>query len=193
MAPLRRIVGLLCIVTSLVAAIAMVAMMFHIITDAILRNFFATSAPGTTEFVSFYYMVAVTFLPLAYIQAQRGHVIIEIFTQFLPARTRLVFDGLVALLISGAAGYFCYAATWKAIAMTRAGEFVIGMILVQTWPARWMVVIGMGLLSAVALLQAIDRLYASFSGQSLEQYESRVADEEYRLASVFERFARKTT
>ena len=193
MAQLRRIVSLLCIIVSLIAAIAMVAMVVHIIVDAVLRNFFASSAPGTTEFVSFYYMVAVTFLPLAYIQSLRGHVIIEIFTQSLPARVRLIIDGFVALIIAGAAGYFCYAASWKAIAMTEAGEFVIGTILVRTWPARWVVVIGVGLLALIALLQAIDRLVTGFGGKSIEAYENNVLKEEGRLLSVLGLFARKET
>jgi len=193
MAQLRRIVSLLCVIVSLIAAIAMVAMVVHIIADAVLRNFFASSAPGTTEFVSFYYMVAVTFLPLAYIQNLRGHVIIEIFTQSLPARARLIIDGFVALIVAGAAGYFCYAASWKAIAMTKAGEFVIGTILVRTWPARWGVVIGVGLLATIALLQAIDRLATAFGGKSIEAYEKDVLKEERRLLSIFGLFASKET
>ncbi|MBW3095817.1 TRAP transporter small permease subunit [Pseudohoeflea coraliihabitans] len=185
MAIARRLAGLLSVVITLVGAVAMVLMMVHIIVDAVLRTFFASSAPGTTEFVSFYYMVAVTFLPLAYIQCLRGHVIIELFTGGLPPRVVHAIDGVVALVIAGAAGYFAFAAGWKAIAMTRAGEFVIGAILVETWPTRWFVVSGVGLLAVVALLQALDDLYTAAGGQTPEQAAERRGSEARRLESIF--------
>lgn len=185
MSLMKQVLGLLSIVLSLLAAVAMVCMMLHITADAALRNLFDISAPGTIEFASYYYMVAVTFLPLAYIQAVRGHVIIEIFTGNLSSRTIHIIDGTVALFVAFAAGYFCFAVTWKAIAMTRAGEFVIGTILVVTWPTRWFVVAGTGLLSLVALLQSIGEFCCAFDERSETEIAEQEAKHQKRLSTIF--------
>lgn len=169
MAFAKRFVGAICVAMVVVGAIAMVLMMVHIVTDGVMRTFFSKSAPGTMEFASFYYMVAVTFLPLAYIHATRGHVIIELFTGGLPRKVVYGIDSAVGFLLSVGAAIFAYAATWKALAMTRAGEYAIGMIIVPTWQTRWLVVAGVGMLAVVALLEAIDDLAVASGRRSVEE------------------------
>lgn len=162
MTAIRRAIVFLCKAQICLAGIAMVLMMVQICADAALRTMFNSSAPGTLEIVSFYYMVSVVFLPLAYIQLQRGHVIIELFTSGLSDRTNAAIDGIVYVLATAAMGYFTYAAFEKALKMTELGEFVLGVILVYTWPARWFVVAGTGLMSVVYALSAVEEFATAF-------------------------------
>ncbi|MDX2484976.1 MAG: TRAP transporter small permease [Pseudodonghicola sp.] len=156
MTAIRRLIIYLCNALMAIAAAAMILMMLQICADAAMRTIASSSVPGTLEIVSFYYMVSVVFLPLAYIQLHRGHVIIELFTTGLSVRATACLDGLVYTLAGLAMGYFTFAAFNKAIAMTHLGEFVLGVILVFTWPARWLVVAGTGLMSLVYALSAIE-------------------------------------
>jgi TRAP-type C4-dicarboxylate transport system permease small subunit len=165
MTAIRRVIVHLCNALMVIAAIAMLLMMFQICMDAALRLLANSTFPGTLEIVSFYYMVAVVFLPLAYIQLHRGHVIIELFTSGLRPRTVSWIDGTVYVLAALAMGFFTVAAFNKAVAMTTLGEFVLGVILVFTWPARWLVVAGTGLMSIVYALSAVEE-YAHALGRS---------------------------
>lgn len=156
MTAIRRMIVYLCNALMVLAAVAMLLMMVQICMDAALRTLANSTMPGTLEIVSFYYMVSVVFLPLAYIQMHRGHVIIELFTDGLSDRTKSWLDGTVYTFAALAMGYFTMAAFNKAVAMTTLGEFVLGVMLIFTWPARWVVVAGTGLMSLVYALSAFE-------------------------------------
>lgn len=192
MSGIRRIIDTLSIVLMLASAAAIALMMVQIVADAAARNIFSSMVPGTTEIVSYYYMVSVTFLPLAYIQGLRGHVIIELFTTGLTPPARATIDGVVGLLCAAGMAYFAYAAAWKAELMTQAGEYVIGTVLVTTWPARWFVVSGTGLLSAMFLLHAIDDLMLAFGRRSVEEAMKIQLEESARLQRPINALLRKS-
>ena len=156
MKAIRRLITYSCNILMFLGGIAMLMMMLQMCGDAAMRTFAQSSVPGTLEIVSFYYMVAVVFLPLAYTQLHREHVFIELFTSGLSPRANSFIDGLVFLFAACAMAYFTMAAFDKAVAMTNLGEFVLGIILVYTWPARWLVVAGTGLMSIVYLFSAIE-------------------------------------
>lgn len=143
-------------VLTLIAGAAIIVMMLQIVADSMLRTLFNSNLPGTLEIVSYYYMVAVTFLPLAYIQQIRGHVIIELFTMRLKPRAIAGIECVVFLLGALGMAYFCYATFQRAMAMTALNEYAIGTIIVTTWPSRWFVVAGTGMMSIYLFLHTID-------------------------------------
>ena len=55
------------------------------------------------------------------------------------------------------------------MAMTQLGEFVLGVILVFTWPARWLVVAGTGLMSIVYAMSAIEEFAVAFGKNDPDQ------------------------
>ncbi|MEQ8322515.1 MAG: TRAP transporter small permease [Rhodospirillales bacterium] len=150
-------------------AVAIVLMMSHVMVEVALRTLFDKSIPGTEEIVSGYYMVAVVFLPLAYVQLERGHVIIELFTLKAGPRLKAWMDGFVYVVCSGALGIFTYATFDKAINMTTKNEMWIGMIEVTIWPARWILPFGLGIMMMIMILQAIREFQSAITG---ERYQS---------------------
>jgi len=151
-----------------VGAIALVLMMMHVMIEVGLRTLFNKSIPGTEEIVSGYYMVAVVFLPLAYVQLERGHIIIELFTLKAGPRLKAWIDGCVSFLCSGALGVFTYATFDKAIEMTSKGEFWIGMIEVVIWPARWALPFGLGIMMLIMFLQGIREFQSAITGKHFQ-------------------------
>lgn len=147
-----------------IGSVAVVLMMVHVMAEVILRYFFTASIPGTEEIVSGYYMVAVVFLPLGYVQMERGHVIIELFTLKVSDRGKAWLDGCVLLVCAGALSIFTYAGFDKAVSMTARGEMWIGLIDVIIWPARWMLPAGLLVMTVMMVLQAIREFQSAAGG-----------------------------
>lgn len=160
----RRILDPIVNALLLVAGLAIVLMMLVMVADAGARSLFNGTLAGSQEFTANYFMVAVTFLPLACVQRAKGHVIIELFTGWLPARIVAGIDAAVYVACAAAALVFCYAAYFKALAMTRADEYAVGTILVTIWPTRWLVVVGAFVLALYLLLNAAQEACAAITG-----------------------------
>lgn len=75
-----------------VSAIAITAMMLHIAIDVFSRLLLGHHIVGTLEYVTYFDMVAVVFLPLGRVQEERGHVIVEVIYQLLPEKANLWID-----------------------------------------------------------------------------------------------------
>ncbi|MFA6264116.1 MAG: TRAP transporter small permease [Pseudolabrys sp.] len=152
----RRILDLIVNAMLIVSGICIVLMMLVVVADAAMRGLFNSTFPGAEEYSSNYFMVAVTFLPLAFVHRIRGHVIIELFTTRLSPRGIAGLDAAVGFFCGLGALIFCWATTGKAITMTREGEYAIGSILVTVWPTRWMLVFGIFVLAVALCFQALE-------------------------------------
>jgi len=75
-------------VAMLLAEIAIVLMMVHVAFELAVRWLFNSGIAGTYEVVTYYYMVACAYFPLAYVTRGDGHISAQIFTQALPRRAR---------------------------------------------------------------------------------------------------------
>lgn len=152
-----------------ISCVAVGAMMLQVTADAFLRTFIHWSIPGTEEIVSAYYMVAVAFLPLAYVQRERGHVMIELFTMRLPPRANAAIDGIVFIVCGIALAIFTYASVVKAISMTEQAEILIGTVDVTVWPSRWFVPAGCAAMALYMWLNAFKDLAWAVHGGPREQ------------------------
>lgn len=113
-------------------------MMLHVSADVVARVVFLSPLNGTIEIVSGYYMVAVAFLPLAYITRHEGQIVVELFTRNMGQRRILRLDAAMNLLTFL---YMCVFA-WMTAAMAieqsesrEAWETAYGQI--EVWPSRW--------------------------------------------------------
>ena len=142
--------------------VALVAMLIHVNADVLGRYLFNAPLPMTIEVVSYYYMTAVVFLPLAAVEWRDGHISVEVLTQIMGPRAQAL---LAALTAAVALAYFAVLA-WRtalvAVDKYRIGEFVTGVIALDIWPTRFLVPAGCALIAiAIAL-----RLAALVRGRS---------------------------
>jgi TRAP-type C4-dicarboxylate transport system permease small subunit len=113
-------------------------MMTHITVDVIGRVVFNHPLDGTIEIVSGYYMVAVAFLPLAYISRHEGQIIVELFTRGLTGRKLVRLEILVNIVTIAYLSVFAWMTGTMAVEQTVEGEvWETATGFLDVWPSRW--------------------------------------------------------
>jgi TRAP-type C4-dicarboxylate transport system permease small subunit len=140
-----------------IGGVFIVLLMVQVVVDVVGREVFGLPIDGTLEIVSFYYMVGVTFLPLAYVSHEEGHIMVEMFTQKL-SRPRLA--GLEAII-----GIVCLifvvvlvVQTWDAaLESYDTGEmWETSDDLITIWPSRFALPIGVFLMGVYMVYRIVD-------------------------------------
>ncbi|MEX2629401.1 MAG: TRAP transporter small permease [Tistlia sp.] len=156
---IERMLGWLTRILLVFGTIALILMAVHVIADVVGRLAFSSPVYGTTEIVSFYYMVAAVCLPLAYMELRDEHITVDILYLKLPLLLRrivFVFSGLVTALFFGLFAYRSWLDSLRAMA-TR--EMVMGNAFIEIWPSRYFLPIAFGLLVIVALLRVAKAIF----------------------------------
>ena len=151
---------------ALIGAIGLIALLLHVAADVLTRNLLDRPIPATNEIASRYYMVAIAFLPLAWVERRGGMVRVEILDALASPRFMRVSEFLVSLL--AAAVYFVLTyVTWvDALKSWRTGTFVdvLGHQIV-VWPTSFLPTAGFALAGIVTLL----RMFAVLLGHANER------------------------
>ena len=135
--------------------ILMVLMMLQITLSVLGRYLITQPIPGTIEVVSTYYMVGVVFFPLAYVQRNREHIVVELFTQNLSPRALAGLEGAVYILSSIYTGMIAWRGFLSAYKSYDFGEvWTTAYFDLITWPTYWFVPFGFALMTAYLLLHA---------------------------------------
>lgn len=140
-----------------VAAALLFAMMVHVCVDVFAR-LMKLPLIGTNELVAAYYMIAIVFLPLAYVAVTGANVTVDLFTGNLRGRSRhaaALLGDVLGVLVSA---LWLWQATRAALHSTRITErWVLGSGFVQVWPGKWILVLAVAvLLVAFVFLAARD-------------------------------------
>ena len=142
-----------------VAAIGVLAMMIHVCADILSRVLTGASLPATVEMVSYYYMLLVAFLPLAWVERRGGMISVELLDFMLSPRMRRVSDLLIAALGVVIYAVMAYASWLTAVRNYETGTFVVALqTKIITWPGYFLPPAGFALAAiivAVRLLQII--------------------------------------
>ncbi len=138
-----------------VALISLFLMMLQTVADVLATNFFRSPIAGNLEFISFYHMVLVVFLPLAFVDLRQEHITVDLFYLTLPEWLQRV-----VLVI----GYLASAAFF-AILTCRTGqdawrsyqidEVTMAAVYVTIWPAKTALPVGFAGILATSLLHAV--------------------------------------
>lgn len=136
--------------------------MLHVTVDVLLRYLFNMPLTGTIEITSFYYMLAIVFLPLAAVELRNGHIAVEIVAQHLSEGAQRLLIGFVCVL----SAVFYALLTWRtwleAVEKMHVGETYASSMGLPIWPPRFLMPLGAGLITIVLLWKA----YRLFSGDS---------------------------
>lgn len=136
------------------AGISLVMLVVHVTLDVLSARLLSAPIQHTLEISSFYYMIAIVFLPLATVERAGEHIGVDIVVKMLPRAARRGLDAITALAAGAMAGLFCYWTGLDAIRATATGETVLGTGFLPIWPARWILPIGFGLLAVSLIVRA---------------------------------------
>jgi TRAP-type C4-dicarboxylate transport system permease small subunit len=122
-----------------IGGIALLAMMGHVVADVVGRTFFGEPIDGTLEIVSGYYMVAVVFLPLAFVTRGDEHIYVELFTRGMRAGKIALLDAIVEFVALLFVGFLAWQSAVEAVTRTAGGEtWETAEGLIAIWPSRWL-------------------------------------------------------
>ncbi|WP_239094419.1 TRAP transporter small permease [Bacillus sp. B15-48] len=120
-------------------------LMFLITADVIMRKL-GSPILGAFELVQIL-TVSIIFLGIAFVQRVKGHIFIEVATDKLPEvmKRGLDFFGyVVGFFICSVITWQCGLAAWESLAIM---EYSSGIVPIPLWQAKWIVAIGMALLT----------------------------------------------
>lgn len=150
----------------LVAGIGISLMMLHVATDIVAKFVFNTPVVATLEIVAWYYMIATVFLPIAYIQVHKKHLMVELFTRHMAPRRLAMLEGLIAIVSAVYVGILFWLTTETAIEETIDGEIQdVTYFDLPVWPSRWFLPLPVGAMTIVLLLQAVRDLRFAITGE----------------------------
>lgn len=133
-------------VLALIGAVAIILLMLHVVADVVLRNTVNQPIPATYEIVTHFYMIALAFIPLAWVERGGGMVQVEVIEALLGDRGVWWSDRIVAAISTGIYGTLAWIGWGVAVKNMATGTFVMAQTLtVPTWPAYFLVPLGFGL------------------------------------------------
>lgn len=138
---------------AIVAGITILALMIvQISLDAFLRTAFAAPLPATVEIVSNYYMVALSFLPIALVQRRGRNIEATFVYDAMPRIAQVVARTMTRVLAIAIYSLFTWQSYHDAVAKTRINAYVLaGSGEVPIWPCYWVIPISFALM-VLALL-----------------------------------------
>lgn len=138
-----------------IGGFGVIAMMLNIVADVMAKLVWNAPIQGTVEMSSYYYMVALVMLPMAFVEMQDQQISVDLLFNHFPRwlqKVALTFSCLAAAAILAVM-------TWRtgldAVRALRVGEVVMGGREVIVWPSRMVLPLGFGLASFAALLRAV--------------------------------------
>jgi len=136
---------------AIVAGVATVLTMTIVTVDVTLR-FFGSGVPGTLEIVTWYLMVIVAFLPLAYVERQDGAISVDALYVLAPPRAKRAIDIFVGLFSFLVYATVAYLSLQLALHRFSSGSYVMtAYYALPVWPAYFIVPVGFGAAAIVVL------------------------------------------
>jgi TRAP-type C4-dicarboxylate transport system permease small subunit len=146
-----------------IALIAGLLMMVHVGAEVTGRTFFRYPLHGTTEIVSYWYMVTICYLPWAWLTYHDNHIVAGVFERIGTARFGYWVEVGVKVVMLLYVAVFGWQTGLRAVQQTRAGEVqeaAGGFIAV--WPCRWFLPLAallMGICLLLRILRDVGRGY----------------------------------
>ncbi len=150
-----------------IGSLILILMVIQIVVDVSMRTLLGAGLPATSELVSNYYMVLVSFLPIAYSEVRRRHVEATIFTDHLRPKLKLVVELLGFILATIVFTLLFWGTLVEAIAQTGKGAYVeSGVTMFYTWPSYWVLPVSFGLMVLVLVFRVIATVTELASGHN---------------------------
>ena len=141
---------------ALLGAVGIVAMLVHITAYVIMRQVSHAPIPATVEIVSYYYMILIAFLPIAWAERRGDMISVEIFSHLLVGRVGRINSIFVAVVTFGAYLALTYTTWTVAMREFTARSYVISLsVAIPVWPTYFILPVAFALAALVALYRGI--------------------------------------
>lgn len=152
-------------VLALVGALGVIAMLLHVTADVISRLLFQRPVPATVEIVSRYYMVLISFLPLAWTERRNEMITVDILSGLFRGPLDRINMAFVHLLSLAAFIFLAYTTWSAALREYEAGSFVLSLsVAVPIWPGYFLLPLAFALASLISAV----KLYLCLAGRERE-------------------------
>ncbi|MFC1980941.1 TRAP transporter small permease subunit [Chloroflexota bacterium] len=151
--------------SNLVAAGLILVLVFLVVSEVVLRFLFNKPLVGALE-SSELIMVAIVFLSIAYTQAHRAHIVVEVVTSRLQGKTRHILEAFVLVLCLATYTIIFWESGKSAVVAWQVGDVSMGLIAFPTWPSKMLVPVGTFILClrfAVQICQELAQLRSTIS------------------------------
>jgi TRAP-type C4-dicarboxylate transport system permease small subunit len=139
-----------------IALIAGFLMMLHVGIDVTGRTFFNRPLQGTTEIVSGWYMVAICYLPWAWLTRNDNHIVAGVFERIGTAWFGYWLEVAVKVFVLVYVAVFTWQTWVRAVQQTRAGEvWEAAGGFIPVWPSRWLLPIAAASMGLYLVLRVI--------------------------------------
>lgn len=135
------------------AGLAVALMMFHIVADVLGKYFLHAPVPGTAEVVANYYMIAIVFLSLAWVEARGSAITVDLVYDAVGLRAKRIMRKLGEIGTLGfyiGLGWFSWDVAMRAY---RTNESVDGLWRVIVWPAKFILPAGLALACLILIVR----------------------------------------
>jgi TRAP-type C4-dicarboxylate transport system permease small subunit len=139
-----------------IALTAGVLMMFHVGADVTGRSFFNNPLRGTTEIVAGYYMVAICYLPWAWLTRNDNHIVAGVFEHIGTAWFGYWLEVVVKVVMLVYVAMLGWQTTLRAVEQTKTGEvWEAAGGFIPIWPSRWLLPLAALLTGAYLVLRIL--------------------------------------
>jgi TRAP-type C4-dicarboxylate transport system permease small subunit len=137
-----------------IGGVCTILMMLQIVADVSARWLTGKPIGGTVEIFSVYYLVALTFLPLATVQLDQRHIAVDLFIHHFSPRMQRLLAIFVALLSIACTALLTWYGLLDAMESLSIGEVIETAASVMIiWPSKFVLVLGIGAMILVLLVQ----------------------------------------
>jgi TRAP-type C4-dicarboxylate transport system permease small subunit len=131
-------------------------MMAHVTVDVTCRYLLNSPLEGTTEVVAAYYMVAVAYLPWAWVARHDRHIVAGVFQRIGTPRFDFWLEIAVKVVTIAYVSVFTYQTFLAAVQRTRSGEvWLAGTMYLPVWPSRWLLPVAGASMAAYLVLRVL--------------------------------------
>jgi len=149
----RHIDNIISRLTFGIGAVLLTMMVLQITLDAFLRTVFSLPLPGTIEIVTNYYMVSLSFLPMAMTYLRGRHIEASFLYQMLPEWGQFFANWISRALTVVIIILIIWRSFQDAITKTKISAFAqSGTAEIPIWLCYWVIPISFGLLLIVVLM-----------------------------------------
>lgn len=138
-------------ILTILTAIAVIAMMLHVVLHALMRFFFNSPLYGTNEIVAFWYLPVVALLGIPAAQLQKEHITVTLVVERLGNKAASAFKIFACVLGALVALGFAWFGFGEALENMAMGA-TAGVTDIITWPVYFLVPLVFVLVAALFIL-----------------------------------------